>query len=85
MEKTAKISISLPEDTLAAAEADRRKTGESRSEYFRRAVEALLERQREQLAVEKYLAGYRAQPESAKETEAAAAASLDAFAQEPWE
>ena len=50
MEKTAKISISLPED-----------------------------------AVEKYLAGYRAQPESAEETETVAAASLDALPHEPWE
>jgi metal-responsive CopG/Arc/MetJ family transcriptional regulator len=83
--KTAKISISLPQDVLAAAEAERRATGETRSEFFRRAVERLLEREREEEAVEKYIAGYRAQPESADEEQEVTAAGLAALAGEPWE
>jgi Arc/MetJ-type ribon-helix-helix transcriptional regulator len=46
--KTTKIAISLPEEVLDAVERERGESGESRSEFFRRAVEALLRRQREQ-------------------------------------
>ena len=63
MGRAARVSISLPEETLRVADRERRGTGESRSQYFRRALEALLQGKREQEAVSRYVAGYIAEPE----------------------
>jgi predicted transcriptional regulator len=59
-----KIAISLPDDILAAVENERHALGVTRSEIFRRAVEAFLQRQRDREAIESYVAGYRDQPET---------------------
>lgn len=64
MPGSAKISISLPKRTLEIADRERRATGESRSQLFRRAVEALVERRRREEAIELYRAGYVAEPEA---------------------
>ena len=85
MRKTAKIAISLPEEVLAAVERERRGRGESRSEFFRRAAEALLRRQREQEMVDLYLRAYQQTPETEEEVEAARRAASDILAEEPWE
>ena len=45
----AKIAISLPDEALQAVEKERKLSGESRSEFFRRAAKALLkQKQREE-------------------------------------
>ena len=85
MSGAAKISISLPSDVLEAAERERRATGESRSQFFRRAVEALLRQERERLAIRQYVAGYVAEPEPPYETEAIDQASRTTLAGEPWD
>ncbi|HJX69675.1 MAG TPA: ribbon-helix-helix protein, CopG family [Dehalococcoidia bacterium] len=85
MPKTAKIAISLPEDMLAAVERERRDSGESRSEFFRRAAEILLRRQREQEMNELYVRAYQQMPETAEEVEAARRAASNILAEEPWE
>lgn len=85
MTKTAKIAISLPEEVLAAVERERRGSGESRSEFFRRAVEALLRRQREQEMNELYIRAYQKMPEPEEEIEAARRAAGNILAEEPWE
>ncbi len=85
MSKTAKIAISLPEDVLAAVERQRRDSGESRSEFFRRAAEILLRRQREQEMNELYVRAYQQMPETAEEVEAARRAASNILAEEPWE
>jgi metal-responsive CopG/Arc/MetJ family transcriptional regulator len=84
MPRTAKISISLPADTLRGADRERRSTGESRSEFFRRAVEELVRRRREREEIDRYIAAYIAEPEVPDE------AWLDNLGverleQEPWE
>ena len=84
MSRTAKVSISLPENVLDAAERERRSTGESRSEFFRRAVEALLKQKREDEAVEQYMAGYLAEPETPYEVDAIDGASHETLSGEPW-
>ena len=38
MGKTAKVAISLPEDILKVVEKERKARGESRSEFFRQAM-----------------------------------------------
>ena len=85
MSKISKIAISLPEDMLEIVEKERVAKGESRSEFFRRAVEALLRQQREHAEVERYVQGYQKMPESAKEVEAAHRAGSAILAGELWE
>ncbi len=82
--KTAKIAISLPEDLLQDIEKERRVRGESRSEFFRRAVETLLNLERERELDEQYIRGYTELPETAEEV-AWAQAGLAALAEVPWE
>lgn len=85
MPKTAKIAISLPKEVLAAVEQARKDNGESRSEFFRRAAETLLRRQREQEMNELYIRAYQQMPETEEEVEAARRAASNILAEEPWE
>lgn len=85
MRKVAKIAISLPEDFLEVIEKERKDKGESRSEFFRRAIEALLRQQRQRAAVEQYMQGYQQMPETPKEIQAAHRAGAAVLAEEPWE
>jgi metal-responsive CopG/Arc/MetJ family transcriptional regulator len=85
MGKTAKIAISLPENILAAVEMERQAKGESRSEFFRRAVETRLKQERESSAIRDYVRGYRQYPESPGEVEAAHKAGSAVLAAEPWQ
>lgn len=85
MPKTAKIAISLPEDVLAAVERERKGSGESRSQFFRRAAEVLLRRQREQEMNDRYVRAYQQTPETEGEVEAARRAASNILSEEPWE
>ncbi|MGH7565163.1 MAG: ribbon-helix-helix protein, CopG family [Gemmatimonadota bacterium] len=84
MSKTAKISISLPADMLAHADRERSKSGESRSELFRRALEALFREKHREASVRRYVNGYVAEPESEFEVSSADAASREAWEEEDW-
>jgi len=85
MGKTAKVAISLPEDMLAAVEMERQAKGESRSEFFRRAVEMRLKEERQSSAITEYVRGYQQYPDSAEEIEAAHRLGTAILAAEPWE
>lgn len=85
MARTAKIAISLPEDLLQGIERERRASGETRSEFLRRAVEAFLRREQERQAIEQYVRGYRRQPETKAETAFAGSTAQPALAENPWE
>jgi len=85
MPKIAKIAISLPEEVLAAVERERRNSRESRSQFFRRAAETLLRRQREQEMSEQYIRAYQQIPETGEEVEAARRAASNILSEEPWE
>lgn len=85
MSKTAKVAISLPEEVLDAVEREREESGESRSEFFRRAVETLLRHRREQEMTERYVRAYQRVPETREEVEAAYHAASAILAEEPWE
>ena len=80
----AKVAISLPDSILAEIEAAREVTGESRSEFLRRAAELVLTRERERVLVKQYMDAYRRMPESAEEIRLAQAGSAPAFAENPW-
>ena len=81
----AKIAISLPDDVLKEIEKERLAKGVSRSEFFRRAVEEHLRRQRERELEEQYVRGYLENPETPEELEWVFAAGLEALAENPWE
>lgn len=84
MGRSAKVAISLPEHVLKAVEKERKARGESRSEFFRRAAEKLLKQEQESRAVETYIQGYCAMPESSEEVEAIHRAGIAVLAEEPW-
>ena len=84
MAKSAKITISLREDLLQDIERECLATGETRSEFFRRAVEALLRREWEREAIEQYVQGYLRQPETQEESGWVEAASQGVLAACPW-
>jgi metal-responsive CopG/Arc/MetJ family transcriptional regulator len=85
MPKTAKIAISLPGEVLEAVERERQESGESRSEFFRRAVDILLRRRREQEMSRQYIRAYQRMPETKEEVTAAYRAASNILAEEPWE
>ena len=84
MSKTVKIAISLPEEVLNAVEQERKESGESRSELFRRAVEMLLRRHRERDMNEQYIRAYAQTPETKEEIDAARRAASVILAEESW-
>jgi metal-responsive CopG/Arc/MetJ family transcriptional regulator len=84
MARIARVSISLPADTLRAADRERRNTRESRSEFFRRAVDELIRRRRERGEVERYVAGYVAEPETPAQ-DWVDRLGRDLIEQEPWD
>jgi metal-responsive CopG/Arc/MetJ family transcriptional regulator len=84
MSKAVKIAISLPPELLEAADQKRQERGETRSKFLRHTVEALLRREQEREAVQRYLQGYRAQPETEEEVAAMHRASSAVFEQAPW-
>ncbi len=83
--RMAKIAISLPDDVLQEVEKERNASGETRSEFFRRAVKALLKREREREAVEQYVRAYREKPETEEELAWVESASWEVLAEYPWD
>ena len=81
----AKIAISLPDDVLQAVEKERELTGESRSEFFRRAAKALLKQKAREERDREYIRAYRDMPETSDEFEGLRSASLEALAELPWD
>ena len=85
MSKVAKVAISLPEQVLAAVEEGRRAKGESRSEFFRRAVETRLKQEKESSTIRDYIRGYQQYPELDEEVEAVHRISSAVLVAEPWQ
>lgn len=63
---------------------ERKAKGESRSQFFRRAIERFLKQERESSAVKAYVRGYQEVPESAAEVEAVHREGSAILAEEPW-
>ena len=80
-----KVTISLPPDLHRAAERERKARKETRSQFFRNAVESFLKQRRELEAAERYVRGYMAQPEQEPEVTAVHEVSRAVLASEPWE
>ncbi len=84
MVKSSKVAISIPEDILKVIEKERKVRGESRSEFFRRAVENYLKQGKESKEVEAYVRGYTAIPESTEEVKIIHQASVVILTEEQW-
>jgi metal-responsive CopG/Arc/MetJ family transcriptional regulator len=85
MSQALKVAISLPSTILESVEKERRKRGESRSEFFRQAVQAFLNDLQRRKDVERYVQGYLEHPEQVAEVEGIRSASYAALAEEPWD
>ncbi len=85
MGKVAKVAISMPEDVLKAVEKERKARGETRSEFFRRAIEKILKEEGESSAIKDYIRGYRRIPESPEEVKNTHLIGAALLAEEPWE
>jgi metal-responsive CopG/Arc/MetJ family transcriptional regulator len=72
----AKIAVSLPDELYRALEGARRRTGKSRSAAVQEAVREWLLREARGELVREYEEGYRRQPESGEEIEAALATAV---------
>ena len=81
----AKIAISVPDEMLQTIENERRVKGETRSEFFRRAVKSYLHRIKERERDEQYIRGYKQFPETEEDLGGLDALASEALAQEPWE
>lgn len=81
----AKIAISLPDDVLQAVEKERALSGESRSEFFRRAAKALLKQKQREERDREYIRAYQEMPETDDEFEGLRSASLAVLAELPWD
>ena len=79
-----KIAITVSPDVLAAAEAVRRQTGESRSAVCERALRYLVDAEHQARLSRQYVAGYRRSPERHREIERTLAIALVALSAEPW-
>ncbi len=85
MPSAVKVAISLPPAIFDSVERERRKRRESRSEFFRQAVQTFLRDLQERADVERYVQGYLEQPETSEEVEAVSAVSSATLAEEPWD
>ncbi len=64
----AKLAVSMPDSVLADVEEARKISGESRSEFLRRAAEMVIRQDLERQWDEKYERGYREMPETIEDT-----------------
>ncbi|MBI4353611.1 MAG: ribbon-helix-helix protein, CopG family [Candidatus Omnitrophica bacterium] len=81
---TAKVAISMPQETFRSIERARRKLKLSRSEAVVDALRAWLAQQQEQARVRQYIEGYQRHPESRREARAWTQLATPVFRQDPW-
>jgi metal-responsive CopG/Arc/MetJ family transcriptional regulator len=81
---TTKVAISMPAELYRAVEQTRKRTGRTRSAVMQDALRHWLRHQAEAALVREYEAGYRRQPESARELKAAEAAAVRLLATQEW-
>jgi hypothetical protein len=85
MRRRGKVAVTVAADVLAEAERERKRTGESRSAVFERALTSFFAGRRAVEDARRYVDGYRRAPESAAEVRVVTAAAMTAFVSEPWD
>ncbi|MBI4399068.1 MAG: CopG family transcriptional regulator [Candidatus Omnitrophica bacterium] len=82
--KTAKVTISLPKDTLRKVELIRGKLEIDRSAAILEAIVYWLDQKDKQEMETRYEQGYKKNPERVADVEALYRAGLESFTQEEW-
>jgi metal-responsive CopG/Arc/MetJ family transcriptional regulator len=85
MAKREKIAITVDDTLLARVERLRKKSGESRSAVFERALTAYLSGPQRAAESQKYIEAYRRQPDSAAEVRDAQALAVNTLGAEEWD
>jgi metal-responsive CopG/Arc/MetJ family transcriptional regulator len=85
MAETRKIAISIPGDLMRRVERLRKKTGESRSAFIRRAIEGALAQKDHRALVARYQEGYIRHPETSGEITGADASAIELLSEVAWE
>lgn len=81
---TSKVGISLSDQMLQLIDAECSRSGLTRSEFIRRAVESTFETLDEQAADQAYAESYLRDPEDPAVTEAVERLATEALADDPW-
>lgn len=83
--RAAKIAISLSQSLFRRIERARKEAAVARSAFVQQALEEFLARRERASLVERYIEGYRREPEGHEEVDAARNAAAELLAREPWE
>jgi hypothetical protein len=84
MRNSVKFSVSIPRKEYDEMEAIRRKAGLTRSSFFLGTFLAWKDARRHEIAIKRYLAGYRDTPEDPALAEALVRAAAEILPAEDW-
>ncbi len=79
-----KVAVSLPKKEFIAQEKARKALGKSRSAVLSQALSLWLKKLEEEKEIQKYIEGYKKQPETKEEIKEITALSKAAFRSEAW-
>jgi len=85
MRRRGKVAVTLSNELLAQVERIRKRSGESRSAVFERALTAYVAAGAGAARAGRYVAGYRRRPERAREVREGLVTALGALASEEWD
>ena len=85
MRNREKVAISIAAELLDAIERLRKRTGETRSAVFERALAQYVADAESAALSRRYVAAYRKHPESAREMREALTSAVHTIASEPWD
>jgi len=85
MRNREKVAVTVDPALLERIERMRKRTGESRSAVFERALEAYVATSARTETARRYADGYRRRPETDADVRASLATALDALASEPYD
>lgn len=85
MRNRQKVAVSVRAELLEWVERMRKRSGDSRSAVFERALTAYFAEAARSAQAASYVAAYRRRPERLAEQRAALAMAVEALATEPWD
>ena len=85
MRHRGKVAVTIPQELLDEVEVIRKRSGESRSAVFERALAAYIANAHRAVKARRYAEGYRRRPERKQDEREALISALEALAAEPWD
>jgi metal-responsive CopG/Arc/MetJ family transcriptional regulator len=85
MRRRGKVAVTISNAVLADVERARKRSGETRSAVFERALAAYLTAGDRAARARRYVAGYRRRPEQVAEVRGALVTAVRALATEAWD